>query len=107
MRLPNRSAVYAAELAEKLAALERRLNNSIDLAVDRKNEALNILDNLEGDERTVMYQYYILGKTWEKIADEMYMSDRNVYILRKKAMDKLADKYLKRLYDTEKRASGE
>ena len=54
-----------------------------------------------------MYQYYILGKTWEKIADEMYMSDRNVYILRKKAMDKLADKYLKRLYDTEKRASGE
>ncbi len=55
MRLPNRSAVYAAELAEKLAALERRLNNSIDLAVDRKNEALNILDNLEGDERTVMY----------------------------------------------------
>ena len=48
-----------------------------------------------------------LGKTWEKIADEMYMSDRNVYILRKKAMDKLADKYLKRLYDTEKRASGE
>ena len=28
MRLPNRSAVYAAELAEKLAALERRLNNS-------------------------------------------------------------------------------
>lgn len=63
MRLPNRSAVYAAELAEKLAALERRLNNSIDLAVDRKNEALNILDNLEGDTNSRLYKFTLDKRT--------------------------------------------
>ena len=106
LRLPNRSAEYVERLLEKLASLERRLNNSIDLVVDRKNEALNILDNLEGDERTVLFQYYILGKNWEKISEEMYMSDRNVYNLRKKAMDKLSAIYLNGMPDTEKRRSG-
>ena len=107
MKLPGRSAEYAQGLAKKLAALEERLNKSIDTAVDRKNEALNLLDCLSGDERTVLYQYYILAKDWQKIADEMYMSDRNVYNLRKKAIDKLAARYLKPPQDMNKRASGE
>lgn len=110
MKLPRRSPEYTAQLAEKLAKLERRLNNTVDLAVDRKNEALNLLDSLAGNERTVLYQYYILAMSWEEVAEKMYMSDRNVYKLRKKAVDKLAAKYLKS--DTlsenkKKRASGE
>ena len=103
MKLPGRSEKYALELAEKLTKLEKRLNKSIDMAVDRKNEALNLLDCLSGDERTVLYQYYILAKDWQKIADEMYFSERSVYNLRKKAIDKLAARYAE-LY---KRASGE
>lgn len=95
MKLPNRSAEYAQNLAEKLAALERRLNRSIDLAVDRKNEALNILDKLSGDERTVLYQYYILAKEWQKVAEDIYMSERNVYKLRKSAVEKLEKLYAK------------
>lgn len=95
MRLPNRSAEYAQNLVEKLAALERRLNRSIDLAVDRKNEALNILDKLSGDERTVLYQYYILAKDWQKVAEDIYMSERNVYKLRKSALEKLEKLYPK------------
>lgn len=91
MKLPGRSHNQAAELAEKLAKLEKRLNRTIDLAVDRKNEALDLLDLLEGDERTVLYRYYILGKDWLKVADEMYLSERSVFNLRKKAMDKLAE----------------
>lgn len=93
MKLPNRSAEYAHNLAEKLTALERRLNHSIDLAVDRKNEALNILDKLSGDERTVLYQYYILAKDWQKVAADIYMSERSVYKLRKSAIEKLETLY--------------
>lgn len=93
MRLPNRSAEYAQSLAEKLAALERRLNSSIDLAVDRKNNALNVLDKLAGDERTVLYQYYILAKDWQKVAEDMFMSERNIYKLRKSALEKLEQLY--------------
>ena len=107
MKLPGRSAEYAKGLAEKLAGLERRLNKSIDTAVDRKNEALNLLDHLAGDERTVLYQYYILAKDWQKIADEMYLSERSVYNLRKKAIDKLAARYMKPSRDMNRRASGE
>ena len=107
MALPGRSAEYAQRLAEKLAKLEKRLNKSIDTAVDRKNEALNLLDCLSGDERTVLYQYYILAKDWQKIADETYMSERRVYNLRKKAIDKLAARYMKPSRDMNRRASGE
>lgn len=110
MKLPGRSTEYVQNLSEKLAALERRLNNSIDTAVDRKNEALNLLDCLSGDERTVLYQYYILAKDWQKIAEEMYLSERSVYNLRKKAVDKLAARYLTPSAfpkDMKKRASGE
>ncbi len=110
MKLPRRSAEYTAQLAEKLAKLEKRLNDTVDLAVDRKNAALNLLDSLAGDERTVMYQYYILAKNWDEVAEQMYMSDRNVYKLRKKAIDKLAAKYLNTgsiAEKTKKCASGE
>ena len=107
MKLPGRSAEYAQGLAEKLAALEKRLNKSIDAAVDRKNEALNLLDCLSGDERTVLYQYYILAKDWQRIADEMYLSERNVYNIRKKAINRLAARYMKPSQSAGKRASGE
>ena len=107
LKLPGRSAEYAQGLAEKLAALEKRLNKSIDTAVNRKNEALNLLDHLSGDERTVLYQYYILAKDWHKIADEMYMSERCVYNLRKKAIEKLAARYMDASQSINRRASGE
>lgn len=107
MKLPGRSAEYAQGLAEKLAKLERRLNKSIDTAVDRKNEALNLLDHLSGDERTVLYQYYILAKDWLKIADEMFMSERNVYKIRKRAVEKLAARYMKPTQSVNRLASGE
>ncbi len=105
MKLPRRSIKYSQELAEKLAALETRLNALIDEAVDRKNDALNILDALSGDERTVLYQYYILAKDWQKISDELYMSERTVYNLRKKAVERLEARY-SGLAQTSKRAAG-
>lgn len=89
LRLPNRTAGYAARMNEKLAALERELNKSIDSACDRKREALACLSSLTGNERTVLYRHYILGEDWQKISEAMYISERNVFNLRKKAMDKL------------------
>lgn len=106
MKLPKRSLRYSQELADKLAELETLLNGLIDEAVDRKNEALNLLETLAGDERTVLYQYYILAKDWQKISEELYMSERTVYNLRKKAVEKLAARYLKPVQAAD-RAAGE
>ncbi len=93
MGLPNRSEQYLAEMTAKLNALEEQVNALIDEAYDRKREALSLLTLLSGYERAVMYQYYILGKDWQKIAKELFMSERQVYKLRKRAMDKLEDFY--------------
>lgn len=106
MKLPGRSLETAQKLAEKLAKLEQRLNRTIDHAVDRKNEALDLLDMLDGDERGVLYRYYILGKDWLKVADEMYLSERSVFNLRKRAIDKLAA-YSAGTPELKKRAAGE
>ncbi|MCM1275556.1 MAG: hypothetical protein NC299_09335 [Lachnospiraceae bacterium] len=89
LRLPHRTKEYAARMTEKLAALETELNASIDRACDRKREALECLNALSGNERTVLYRYYILGEDWLRISDAMYISERNVFNIRKKAMDKL------------------
>lgn len=107
LKLPGRSPEQAQKLSEKLAKLEKRLNRTIDLAVDRKNEALDLLDLLEGDERGVLYRYYILSKDWLKVADEMYLSERSVFNLRKRALDKLAALSAKPSGVLEKRAAGE
>lgn len=89
LRLQHRSEQYLVEMSEKLNALEVQVNDLIDEAFDRKREALALLTLLSGSERAVLYQYYILGKDWQKIAHELYMSERQVYKLRRQAMDKL------------------
>lgn len=93
MRNTGNSLAYAQSLAENLAKFEEELNANIDRAVDAKREALKVLSALHGDERTILYQYYILAKDWRKISDEMYISERQVFNLRKKALDSLNRHY--------------
>ena len=93
MRNTGHSLGYAQSLAENLAKFEEELNANIDRAVDAKREALKVLSALHGDERTILYQYYILAKDWRKISDEMYISERQVFNLRKKALDSLNRHY--------------
>lgn len=93
MKNTGHSLAYAQTLAEDLAKFEGELNANIDRAVDAKREALKVLSALHGDERTILYQYYILAKDWRKISDEMYISERQVFNLRKKALDSLNRHY--------------
>ena len=83
----------AAQMTEKLAVLERELNTSIDILVDAKREALNYVSALSGEERCVIEGYYILGKNWAKLADDLYMSERRVFMLRKSGLTKLLNKF--------------
>ena len=93
LKIPNRSLKYVEELSEKLAVLEEQLNNNIDETVDRKREALEILSVLIGDERTVLYRYYILGDDWRQIAEKLYISERQVFNIRRSAMCKLEERF--------------
>ena len=86
---PHDSFEYAVQIAEKLNRLEVELNNQIDLYVEAKMAALEYISLLEGEERAVIERYYLLHQEWQKIADEMYMSERRVFILRKSALKRM------------------
>lgn len=92
-RAAGGSAEYAGSVAEKLAALERELNEQIDKTVDAKRGALVYLSSLGGEERAVMESYFFLGKDWARIAVDLSMSERRVFLLRKSAMNKLEKLY--------------
>lgn len=101
MKRPQYTHKYTQELLEKLTLLEREVNEQIDATVDAKREALVYISALEGEERAVIYSYYILAKSWEKISEELYTSERRVFLLRKSAMDRL-----ERLYGNRERENG-
>ena len=75
--------------APKLARLEREVNTSIDLMCDAKAEALTYISFLTGEERAVIEGYFILAKSWQRLANDLYMSERRIFMLRKSGLDKL------------------
>ena len=83
------SRAYCETMLEKLAKLETEINVQIDKAVDAKRDALVYINKLSGEERGVIESYYILAKNWDQIAVDLYMSERRVYLIRKKALEKL------------------
>ena len=89
MKRAVESSDYAAQIVKKLVKLEHEVNDTIDRLCDAKAEALTYISFLTGEERNVIESYYILGKSWQRIANDLFMSERRVFLLRKSALDKL------------------
>lgn len=87
------SSAYARETVAKLARLEQEVNTSIDLMCDAKAEALTYISFLTGEERAVIEGYFILAKSWQRLANDLYMSERRIFMLRKSGLDKLIRRY--------------
>lgn len=87
------SSAYAKETVEKLARLEREVNDTIDRMCDAKKEALTYISYLTGEERSVIEGYYILAKSWQRLANDLYMSERRIFMLRKSGLDRLIRRY--------------
>lgn len=92
-RRMRESAAYAQETVEKLARLESQLNDAVDQMCDAKREALRFVSYLSGEERSVIEGYYILAKNWDRLALDLYMSERRIYMLRKSGLAKLMDRF--------------
>ena len=87
------SSAYAKETVEKLARLEREVNDTIDRMCDAKKEALTYISYLTGEERSVIEVYYILAQSWKRLANDLYMSERRIFMLRKSGLDRLIRRY--------------
>ena len=60
---------------------------------DAKAEALTYISFLTGEERAVIEGYFILAKIWQRLANDLYMSERRIFMLRKSGLDKLIRRY--------------
>ena len=67
------------ETMAKIVDLQDEINHAVDSYVDLKREINKVLDQVtDADELAVLCKRYLQYKTWERIADEMCMTYRNV-----------------------------
>lgn len=72
---------------EKIFELEELINEEIDAFVDLKREIRGVIETVGNtDEQMVLRYRYIHNKTWEAIADELYVDARTVRRWHNKAL---------------------
>ena len=75
---------------EKLDAQARKVNEAWDTLISMRDEA-EALINLEEDmqRRCVIWRYYILGESWEKVAENIHLDMRYVFRIHGRALQDL------------------
>ena len=64
------------------------LRMELSLLEDQRREIIRSFSNLERTERELILLYYDGGLTWDQVADAMGMTQRNVYRLRRRILDR-------------------
>ena len=78
----------------KIEEMEEKLDKLIDEYVDKKNLIISQIDGIENETYyEILFARYIEKKTFEKIADEMTYSFRNVTRLHGRALQEFEKKY--------------
>lgn len=79
-----------ADLICSAADLEIELEHDVNNYVNLRKNVMKEIDSLENiDMIDIMYKRYFQCKKWEKIAEELHMSYRNVIRLHNRALEKL------------------
>ena len=78
----------------KIEEMEEKLDKVIDEYVNKKNLIISQIDGIENETYyEILFARYIEKKTFEKIADEMTYSFRNVTRLHGRALQEFEKKY--------------
>ena len=78
----------------KIEAMEEKLDKLIDEFVDKKNLIISQIDKIDNETYyEILFARYIEKKTFEKIADEMTYSWRQVIRLHGRALQEFEKKY--------------
>lgn len=73
----------------KLVELSREIERVTDEYIDKKKEILSVLHRLPEKEYAVLHKHYILGKTYEQIAEEMGLCTVQIWRIKKKGIKNL------------------
>lgn len=78
----------------KIEAMEEKLDKLIDEYVDKKNLIISQIDGIENETYyDILFARYIEKKTFEKIADELTYSWRQIIRLHGRALQDFENKY--------------
>lgn len=78
----------------KIIEMERKIDSLIDDYVDKKNVIVSQIDSMENETYyEILFARYIEKKTFEKIADEMSYSWRQIIRLHGRALQEFEKKY--------------
>lgn len=75
--------------AEKLEKLEKEYEEKNCQAKARLKNVEALLTHLEGEEQAVLIRKYIIGSTWEELAEQMNYSERQVQNIQERALEHL------------------
>lgn len=75
----------------KIVECEEEIDRLISMYAEQKKEILAVMEVLPEREYEVMHSYYILGNTWEQVADEVGKSGVQVWRLKNSALRRLVD----------------
>lgn len=79
---------------DKILKMESKIDNLIDEYVDKKNLIISQIDSMENETYyEILFARYIEKKTFEKIADEMMYSWRQIIRLHGKALQEFEKIY--------------
>lgn len=78
-------------LAVKLVALDEEINALVDQYVDRRQEAIRMLERLPEIEYGVLHRYYIRNMTIEEVAQDMGYCGRQISRIKKHGLKILED----------------
>jgi hypothetical protein len=78
----------------KIIEMENKIDSLIDVYVDKKNVIVSQIDSMENETYyEILFARYIEKKTFEKIADEMSYSWRQIIRLHGRALQEFEKKY--------------
>ncbi|MBR5360491.1 MAG: hypothetical protein IK123_06345 [Lachnospiraceae bacterium] len=85
---PNRDRSKIDEYLAKIIDMEREIDAEIDRLVSLKADIMHTINMVDdADCQMLLEKRYILFETWEKIADDMGYTLRNIYNLHGKALN--------------------
>lgn len=73
----------------RIVECEEEIDRLVEMYAQQKDEITTVMEILPEREYRIMHSYYILGNTWEQVAQEVGYCETQVWRLKKSALRRL------------------
>ena len=90
LNILNRIVARGNESVETAEKEIERIENEIEDRLQKYGEIGKIIDSLSAEEQEIVQYRYLKDYSWVKVAQKMYMSERQVFNIHKKLLGRLS-----------------